>query len=128
VRKPRARRSPLEGGGDPRARQTLLEGAPCWAALVGCGGHRGVGCAVCICFVLDPRLGLCFGVFLQVLSMIPPDFLGTLMAVPDSSPRAFAGVPARFPQMLEPTDRTLFPTGCKCLSMGMRQRTRGSSP
>jgi hypothetical protein len=35
----------------PRARQTLLEGAPCWAALVGRGGHRGVGRAVCACFV-----------------------------------------------------------------------------
>jgi hypothetical protein len=26
VREPRARRTPLEGGGDPRARRTLLEG------------------------------------------------------------------------------------------------------
>jgi hypothetical protein len=50
------------------------------------------------------------------------------MAVPDSSPRASAGVPVGFPQMLEPTDRTLFPPGCKCLSVGPRQRTRGSSP
>jgi hypothetical protein len=31
------------------------------------------------------------------------------MVVPDSSPRASAGVPVRFSQMLEPTDRTLFP-------------------
>jgi hypothetical protein len=30
--------------------------------------------------------------------------------------------------MLEPTDRTLFPPGCKCLSVGPRQRTCGSSP
>jgi hypothetical protein len=43
----------------PRARRTLLEGAPCWAALVGRGGHRGVGCAVCVCFVLC----LCFAFF-----------------------------------------------------------------
>jgi hypothetical protein len=61
VKEPRARRSPLEGGASPRvrrslledvvsprARRTLLEGAPCWAALVGRGGHRGVGCAVCV--------------------------------------------------------------------------------
>jgi hypothetical protein len=50
------------------------------------------------------------------------------MAVPDSSPRASAGVPVRFPQMLEPTDRTLFPPSCKCLSAGPRQRTRGLAP
>jgi hypothetical protein len=50
------------------------------------------------------------------------------MAIPDSSPLASAGVPVRFPQMLEPTDRTLFPLGCKCLSVGPRQQTRGSSP
>jgi hypothetical protein len=50
------------------------------------------------------------------------------MAVPDSSPRASVGVPARLPQMLEPTDRTFFPSGCKRFSVGLRQRTRGSSP
>jgi hypothetical protein len=59
--------------------------------------------------------------------MIPP-FFRTLMAVPDSSPRASVGVPVRFPQTLEPADRTFFPPGCKCLSAGPRQRTRGSSP
>jgi hypothetical protein len=65
VREPRGRRSSLEGGGDPRARRKLargrvsprarrtsLEGAPCWAALVGRGGHRGMGRAVRACFVL----------------------------------------------------------------------------
>jgi hypothetical protein len=35
------------------------------------------------------------------------------------------GVPARLPQMLEPTDRTFFPSGCKRFSVGPRQRTRG---
>jgi hypothetical protein len=30
--------------------------------------------------------------------------------------------------MLESAVRTLFPPGCKCLSAGPRQRTRGSSP
>jgi hypothetical protein len=30
--------------------------------------------------------------------------------------------------MLEPTDRTSFPPGLRTLSMGPRQRTRGSSP
>jgi hypothetical protein len=56
------REPPLEGGGDPRARRTLLEGAPRWAALVGRGGHRGVGCAVCVCFLLCSRsvCVLCF--------------------------------------------------------------------
>jgi hypothetical protein len=34
------------------------------------------------------------------------------MAVPDSSPQAYVGVPVRFPQMLEPADRTFFPPGC----------------
>jgi hypothetical protein len=60
VREPRARRSPLEGGVSPRARRTPLERAPCWAALVGRRGHRGVGCAVCACFVLGLRRVLFF--------------------------------------------------------------------
>jgi hypothetical protein len=30
--------------------------------------------------------------------------------------------------MLEPTDRTFFPPGLRMLSVGPRQRTRGSSP
>jgi hypothetical protein len=38
-----------------------------------------------------------------------PGFLGDLRAVPDSSPRASVGVPARLPQMLTPTDRMFFP-------------------
>jgi hypothetical protein len=57
----------------PRAKRTLLEGAPCWAALVGRGGLRGVGCAVCICFALSSRC-VCVLCFLQVLSRIPPRF------------------------------------------------------
>jgi hypothetical protein len=46
---PRARRSPLEGSVYPRARRTPLEGGATfeWAALVGRGGHRGVGRALC---------------------------------------------------------------------------------
>jgi hypothetical protein len=46
---PRARRSPLEGGVSLRAGRSLLKGALDWAALVGRGGHRGVGCASCVC-------------------------------------------------------------------------------
>jgi hypothetical protein len=68
MREPRARRTPLEGGGDPqarrtslerggdprarqtslesgvspRARRTSLEGVFRWDASVGRGGHRGV--------------------------------------------------------------------------------------
>jgi hypothetical protein len=52
---PRAKRTSFEGGVSPRARRTLLEGAPCWAALVGRGGHRGVGRAACVCLVLGSR-------------------------------------------------------------------------
>jgi hypothetical protein len=33
----------------PRARRNLLEGAFDWATLVGRGGHRSVGRAVCAC-------------------------------------------------------------------------------
>jgi hypothetical protein len=44
---PRARRNPLEGGVSPRTMRTLLEGALDWATLVGRGGHRSVGRAVC---------------------------------------------------------------------------------
>jgi hypothetical protein len=54
---PQAGRSPLEGGVDPRAGRSPLGGAFDWAALVGRGGHRGVGCALRVrlsvrCFVL----------------------------------------------------------------------------
>jgi hypothetical protein len=67
---PRARRNPLEGGVNPRARRNLLEGAFDWATLVGRGGHRSVGRALCVrlskrCFCF------CF-CFLQFLSRIPP--------------------------------------------------------
>ena len=58
----------------------------------------------------------------------PRCFKGTPRAVPDSSPRASAGLPLRLPQMLEPTDRTFFPPCLRTLSVGPRQRTRGSSP
>jgi hypothetical protein len=45
---PQAGRSLLEGGVHPRARRSLLEGTFEWAALVGRGGHRGVGRAPCV--------------------------------------------------------------------------------
>jgi hypothetical protein len=45
---PRARRNPLEGGVSPRARRNLLDGAFDWATLVGRGGHRNVGRALCV--------------------------------------------------------------------------------
>jgi hypothetical protein len=69
---PRARRNPLEGGVNPRARRNLLEGALDWATLVGRGGHRSVGRALCV------RLSkkcVSFS-FFQVLSRIPPVFRG----------------------------------------------------
>jgi hypothetical protein len=69
---PRARWNPLEGGVSPRARQNLLEGAFGWAALMGRGGHRSVGRAVCACLGKQCVL-FCF---LQVLSRIPRFFRG----------------------------------------------------
>jgi hypothetical protein len=45
---PRAGWSPLEGSVFPRARRSLLEGIFEWAALVGPGGYRGVGRALCV--------------------------------------------------------------------------------
>jgi hypothetical protein len=55
-------------------------------------------------------------------------FKGTPRAVPDSSPRASAGSPARLPQMLEPTDRTSFPLGLRTPSVGPRQRSAMFQP
>jgi hypothetical protein len=61
---PRARRTSLEGGVSPRARQTSLEGAFCWAASAGRGGHRGVAWIVlCVYFALGPGLVFVFCVF-----------------------------------------------------------------
>jgi hypothetical protein len=64
-REPSSEADLIRGGLSLRARRTSLEGALCRAALVGRGGHHGVGRVVCI-----------FCVFLQVLSRIPPGFLG----------------------------------------------------
>jgi hypothetical protein len=64
---PRAGWSPLKGGVYPRAGRSLLEGTFEWAALVGRGGHRGVGRAPCAL----KQDALSFG-FLQVLSGISP--------------------------------------------------------
>jgi hypothetical protein len=102
---PRARRNPLEGGVNPRARRNLLEGAFDWATPVGRGGHRHVGRALCVRLSKRCVLLLFFVGFKQD----SPSCLGALRAVPDSSPRASAGMPVRLPQMLKPTDRTSFP-------------------
>jgi hypothetical protein len=64
---PQAGRSPLEGGVYPRAGRGLLKGTFEWAASVGRGGHRGVGRALCVL----KKDALSFG-FLQVLSGISP--------------------------------------------------------
>jgi hypothetical protein len=66
---------------NPRARRTLLEGVPCWAALVGRGGHRGVGRGVRACFVLGSRCVLRFA-FFAGFKQDPPVFQGTLVVVP----------------------------------------------
>jgi hypothetical protein len=81
---PRARRNPLEGGVSPRARRNPLEGALDWATLVGRGGHRSVGRAVCAC--LGWRcVSFCF---LQVLSRISPVFRGPSGLSPTLMPQA----------------------------------------
>jgi hypothetical protein len=77
---PRARRKPLEGAVSPRARRNLHEGAFEWATLVGRGGHRNVGRALCVCLSKRCVL-LCF---FQGFKQESPGFLGTLRAVPDS--------------------------------------------
>jgi hypothetical protein len=73
----------------PRGRRSLLEGTFEWAALVGRGGHRGVGHAPCAL----KQDALSFG-FLQVLSGISPFVYGDPRAVPDIS-----GWPADAPAM-----------------------------
>jgi hypothetical protein len=40
------------------------------------------------------------------------------LAVPDSSPRASAGVPVRFPRTLKPTDRTFSPPVANAIPRG----------
>jgi hypothetical protein len=75
---PRARRNTLEGGVSPRARRNLLEGAFDWATLVGRGGHRSMGRAVCAC--LGKRCVLfCF---LAGFKHDSPDFLGDPQGCP----------------------------------------------
>jgi hypothetical protein len=55
-------------------------------------------------------------------------FKGTPRVVPDSSPRASAGSPARLPQMLEPTDRTSFPLVLKRFPWGHVSGPAGLAP
>jgi hypothetical protein len=50
------------------------------------------------------------------------------MAVPDSSPRASAGSPARLPQMLEPTDSMSFPLVRKRFPWGHVSGPAGLAP
>jgi hypothetical protein len=69
---PRARRNPLEGGVGPRARRKPLEGVFDWATLVGRGGHRDVGRALCVRLSERCVLSLFFSGFKQD----SPGFLG----------------------------------------------------
>jgi hypothetical protein len=71
----------VRGGREPSSEADLLEGVPCWAALVGHWGHRGVGRAMCVCFALGLRC-VCILCFLQVLSRIPPGYLGEPQGCP----------------------------------------------
>jgi hypothetical protein len=100
---PRARRTPLDGGasararrtsfeGDscPRARRTSLEGTLCWAASVDRGSHHGVDRVVCV-FCISLEVGFAFCVFLQVLSRIPPGFLGPSWLSPTPETRVLDG-------------------------------------
>jgi hypothetical protein len=79
----RAGRSPLEGGVYPRAKRSPLEGTFEWATSVGRGGYRGVGRALCA-RLSKMRLAL---VFLQVLSGISPVVSGDPQGCPRHSPR-----------------------------------------
>jgi hypothetical protein len=50
------------------------------------------------------------------------------MAVPDSSPRASAGVSVRIPQMLTSDDGTFFPPGCYAIPWGRTSGPVGLAP
>jgi hypothetical protein len=108
----------------PQARRSLLKGIFEWAALVGRRGHRGMGRALCV-RLSKMRLALSSCRF---QAGFPHLFKGTPRAVPDSSPRASAGSPARLPQMLEPTDKTSFPLVRKRFPWGRVSRPAGLAP
>jgi hypothetical protein len=61
-REPSSEADLARGGVIPRARRTSPEGALCWAASVGRGGHRGVDRVVCM-FCVRPEVGFAFCVF-----------------------------------------------------------------
>jgi hypothetical protein len=50
------------------------------------------------------------------------------MVVPDSSPRASAGVSVRIPQMLALVDGTFFPPGCCAIPWGYASGPAGLAP
>jgi hypothetical protein len=74
---PPARWNPLEGGVNPRARRNLLEGAFDWATLMGRGGHRNVGRALCV--RLSKR---CVLLFFAGFKQDSPGFLGDPQGCP----------------------------------------------
>jgi hypothetical protein len=95
-----------------RGREPLSEADPArGGALLGrsgglrgpprCGSYR--VCMFCV------RLEVCFAVFAGFKHDSSRFFRGPSLVIPDSNPRASAGVSVRFPQMLKPTDRTLSP-------------------
>jgi hypothetical protein len=87
--------------------------SPHWAATT-----RGVICGLWVYlrfFILRER-GFC------------PGHQGTLMAVPDSSPRASAGVSVREPQRLTLADGTFFPPGCCAVPWGRASAPAGVAP
>jgi hypothetical protein len=57
-----------------------------------------------------------------------PGYLGDLMAVPDSSPRASAVVSVRNLQRLMLTDGTFFPPGCGVVPWGHASAPAGVAP
>jgi hypothetical protein len=63
----------------PRARRTLPEGALDWATLVGRGGHRSVGRAVCVCVL---RFEVCFVLFFAGFKQGFPGSLGDPQGCP----------------------------------------------
>jgi hypothetical protein len=87
---------------------------PCRWAVIILGVFYGGGVVCALLFAKEN--GFCFG------------FLGTPMAVPDSSPRASAVLSVRIPQRLILADGTFFPPGCCAVPWGRASALAGVAP
>jgi hypothetical protein len=118
-------RLPLERGGEsPEGYRGRPVGEPLWflwvvgLSILGCD-HTGrvfrfVACSFAF-YYFSKR-----GVF--------PGYQGTLMAVPDSSPRASVVVSVRNPRRLTFADGTFFPPGCCAVPWGRASAPAGVAP